>query len=581
MIYWRYITLFFLFTTKLSVAEVQVQLDRSEVYEGDLVELVVTYIGRDSVEPDLSVLDKDFTIVSTNTGSYVSIVNGARSDKNTWTLRLQPKRKGILDIPPIQLGTESTRLVQLKVTEIPAHIIQRQKEHVFVESRIETTEHPFYVQQQIPYTVWLYYDENVLKGELSATSPGDAVVEKLGKDKQYVTERNNRRYNVIERHYAISPQRSGQLIIPPAKFQGQLAAEQQRQQAHSRRDRFIDQFFSNDPFLQRQQRRRPGMRVQIASNEIVVDVQAKPKHVKNNWLPAESILITDSWAQSPPSLRVGEPVNRTITVEAKGVTAAQIPALAMPDVTGVKVYSEPEILESQTDGHKIYGVSKQTFSYIPKEQGVVMIPAIELHWWDTINNTATHTNVPEWQLHVRAGSGGLYDPPIEAQADQVEDNEVNVSIDQPGSIASSGKSQINNIIIFLIAVVVLLLAIVIIGWFRSKAKSVFSSVDIDSALTKLESACVANCAVDASKALLSLAALIWPDQPPVNLGAIGARMPKARQAISELDKALYMRNSESWSGEPLWLSVSDTVNNIDTKVEKSNQVLPDLYPKNI
>ena len=77
------------------------------------------------------------------------------------------------------------------------------------------------MQQQIPLTVRLYVDGSVQSGDLRSPSTPDAVIEQLGDEQRSSASVNGRDYTVIERHYAVSPEKSGTLQITSASFRGQ------------------------------------------------------------------------------------------------------------------------------------------------------------------------------------------------------------------------------------------------------------------------------------------------------------------------------------------------------------------------
>ena len=66
-------------------ADVQASLDRTTVRAGDTVTLTLEADGQNpGVSPDLSALEKDFTILGTSTSQQVQIINGRRSDRTQW-----------------------------------------------------------------------------------------------------------------------------------------------------------------------------------------------------------------------------------------------------------------------------------------------------------------------------------------------------------------------------------------------------------------------------------------------------------------------------------------------------------------
>jgi hypothetical protein len=81
-----------------------------------------------------------------------------------------------------------------------------------------------YVQSQIVFTLRLFI--GVSTGRATLTQPeitgGEAIVERLGEDSQYTTERAGRNFIVRERRYAIFPQQPGRLTIGPATFEAMV-----------------------------------------------------------------------------------------------------------------------------------------------------------------------------------------------------------------------------------------------------------------------------------------------------------------------------------------------------------------------
>ena len=73
-------------------------------------------------------------------------------------------------------------------------------------------------------------------------------------------------------------------------------------------------------------------------------IKVKPKPVAftgGHWLPARELLIAESWREPPPVFKVGEPVNRTVTIIADGLAAAVLPPTENIDIAGTKTYRKP------------------------------------------------------------------------------------------------------------------------------------------------------------------------------------------------------------------------------------------------
>ena len=68
----------------------------------------------------------------------------------------------------------------------------------------------------------LFFSADLTNGALEDPQLAGADVRRLGNEINYQAERGGRRYNVIERRYALTPQREGHLEIPPVAFQGDM-----------------------------------------------------------------------------------------------------------------------------------------------------------------------------------------------------------------------------------------------------------------------------------------------------------------------------------------------------------------------
>ena len=119
-------------------------------------------------QPDLSPLGKDFIVLGAGTRSETSIVDGNRVDHRHWTLRLKPRRPGALTVPAIAIGDEHTAALPIEVAAPSPQAAAELAKHVFLEVTSADASRPVYVQQQAPYTVRLYYDDTIQKGELAA-----------------------------------------------------------------------------------------------------------------------------------------------------------------------------------------------------------------------------------------------------------------------------------------------------------------------------------------------------------------------------------------------------------------------------
>lgn len=575
-----------------SLAAVRSRLDRSRVSEGGQVTLdIESDSAASGAEPDLSPLKKDFVVLGSATQSDTSIVNGTLSNRHRWSVRLQPRRAGVLPIPPIAIGDEHTAALQLDVAAPSPQATAETARHVFMEVQPLDAGRSVYVQQQVPYAVRLYFDDTVQKGELAAPSTPDAVVEQLGEEKHGTATRNGHSYNVIERTYAVSPEKSGTLRIPPMTFNGSQVVPQSPQAqgaAQDDADPGDDVFasmlrntpFANDPLFRRglaagmppAQETQP---ISVQSNEIVLDVKPRAAGARGDWLPAEAITLHDSWQDSPPQLKAGEPATRTITVEAKGLSASQIPPLSPTQPTNARLYLEAADNQSRTDGKTIIGISTQKLTYIPDAQGRLDVPAVQLAWWDVRADAAREATLPALALSVAPGVAGVASrTPSPGSAGQLASTTLapsaNVTRPAPSGTGAAWWRRLVEHRTGLAAAGLLVAAVgVALGDITRRSrrrragaadaganglKSTLAPAPRKSAgLRALQQACVADNPHAAASALHDLALAQWPDDPPLGLGALASRLERGAAEVRGLERCLYSAaGASSWKGAALW-----------------------------
>ncbi|HEC28588.1 MAG TPA: protein BatD [Gammaproteobacteria bacterium] len=599
-------------------AAVHATLNRDTVYAGGTLTLTIESDGQHSdQQPDLTPLGKNFDILGTSTRTQVSIINGRRSDKTLWQVQIQPRHTGQLRIPSIRVGGQQTKPLELKIIGTSQQTVNQANQHVFVKAEVKHTGKQTYVQQQIPYTVRLYYDGRMQEGELRAPKLQNAVVEQLGEDKSYSTVRNGKTYSVIERHYMISPEKSGSLHIPPATFSGRITVPQPRIQS-SRPRSLMEEFLGNDPFASDPFSRNSllndnffngtpfgnhGKAITARSQSVNMVIKARPASAGRNWLPAEAVTLGDSWTKNPPRFRAGEPVSRTITIQARGLSGSQIPELAIASPANARLYPETPHQESRTDGQILYGIRTQTLTYIPGAQGTLDVPAVTIKWWDTRRNITASTTLPARQFKVLPGAAGTASAaqtndhrPVAHQSAQTSTANKAVQTNAERVIPEALTRAIKANWIWLIASIGLLLTLLaVIKARRTKqrrqvdarntAKQTPQSTqhparpNQKSVLRALQKACMANDRQAAARALLDLGHAQWPDNPPRSLSALATRTETGQTLIRALDRSLYANDDTVWNGAAMWDRFSHGLQEKTEVKHKHDNDLAPLYPQ--
>ncbi len=593
-----------LLTTNLW-ADVRATLDRATITAGDTVTLTIEAEGQQSQgsRPDLSPLEKDFTVLGTSTSQQMQVINGRMSSSAQLHVELEPKHAGRIEIPALRVGGETTRPLTLTIADQPAAVGSQPGSPLYLETEVQPRDAPTFVQQQIQYTARLYYSLPLIDGSLGDPEPEHAVVERLGEGRRYQTTVNGQRYQVIERNYAIFPEQSGSCTIPPVTFTGRVATGAAPRSPFGRMDAMMEQFLGRDPFgnggFFGNSFGDPGKRVHAISDSVTVEVKPRPAAYSGaNWLPAEDLVLHDSWAEQPPEFRAGEPVTRTIGIDAKGLAASQLPGIPMAGIANVRVYPEQPVRESRSDGAVVYGHSEQSFAFVPTQTGRITLPEIRLSWWDVDAGKERVAELPPWNVEVLPGADGVQDtPPVQTPAPVAKPLVQPVTVQPVGhhnTPAADRSAGLGPVWPWLTGACGLLVLASLYLWRRSKRNPPLAAAPVavkpaaaapapapDPAAAKLalQQACDGNDARAAARALLEWAAAEWPDNPPRNLGAIASRLKSGATEIRRLDQSLYAPGGAVWDGAALGQTFRQGVEKKAAEPSSATGGLAPLYPE--
>jgi len=555
-------------------AAITAKVDRDTINEGETFTLSLSVSDSDGGQPDVTSLQKDFEVLGTEQRSEVQIINGSVEAHRSWSITLSPRHAGKLVIPPVTLGNDSS--AALAVTVLPATASSDSGEDqgdVFIEVNAKPDD--VYVQAQLLYTVRLYYAAPLRQGNLTEPTLDNAIVQKLGDDSKFETQRNGKPYQVIERRYAIFPQRSGALKIPAVVFDGEVS-DQSRRSGNP----FFDNFNAST------------RHVRLRSRELDMQVAAQPTTYQGaNWLPAQEITLEEKWSPENPQFRVGEPITRTVIVRAKGLSASQLPDLPQSDQAGLKVYPDQAQTYKSTSGDGLISEREQKTAMIPTQAGDLTLPAMHLDWWDTEAKRQRSAELPARTIHVLPGAGTATNPLSSKPSVVQQDNKEN-SADVPANksvVASEMKHNAHSINIWTAVAVFFALAwlsTLLLWWRISRSRRVHahtaSSDDLttQAAVKRIKQCCQQNDKQALKSALLDWARLRWPNEPPISLGALAKRVEDEQLStqILHLDQFLYEANAPDWRPDQLLLTFADYLKHSDhLSVHKKSVALEPLH----
>lgn len=551
-------------------AAVSAFVDRNPVALDESLTLTIESDGGGDA-PDFSLLQNDFDLLGQSSNTSLQIINGQVSRKQQWQVQLMAKHAGEIQIPAFAVGGEKSQPLLLNVTAGANPQQAQQSDDIFIE--VSAAPKNVYVQQQLLYTVKLYFSLSMADGNTLSepkVTGGDAIVVKLGDNRQYQTTVNGRRYGVMEQQYALYPQKSGALTIEPLVFEGNVVEQ----------GRSGGSFF--DPFNQ------TTRHVRLRSKAVKFEVQPMPASITAHWLPAHSVQLLEQWSEEPPKFVVGEPITRTLAVMADGLTAAQLPVVGHDLPAGLKSYPDQPQLKDTKDAKGVTGLRQEKIALIPTQPGTLTLPAIELTWWNTDKKQLEKARLPERTVTVAAGSG-IAAPQANSVTSQPQMADQTVSND---TSALADVAKLTNFTTtagwwpWLALVFGIAWLITLIAWWRRGAvvkpvttsKTAADQQRLQPLELRLRKACQQNDAIQSKAALLAWAKARWPQQPPVSLPSIANLCPTPlAEPITALDRALYAEGNAAWQGQQLW-QVFEQHKPVDDLAGKTNTAgLEPLY----
>ncbi len=521
--------------SEVLAAGVTAKLDRNTAVVGETVTLVLeTSDTNQSLDADFSVLQTDFDVLNRRSETQMAFVNGTQTASVRLVITLEPKHEGELVIPALKFPGASSNPLTLKVAAAPA-LAPGEAEPVFIEVTVQPEEGPYYVLSQISLTVRIFYQANLTEAAINPPSPAQASVRLLD-EVPYQSDRNGERYRVLERHYAIFPERSGTLTIPPMQLSGRLI------------ERPSDRLWQ--PTVR-------GRRVQVESKPLTLEINSKPaSYTGDFWLPARRVTISQQISDND-KLHVGEPVTRTVIVDAVGLEENMLEEPVWPEIPDARIYPDQPQGISRDDGEWVLGHKEFRYAIVPEQPGELVLPEIRLDWWDTVTHQQRTATLPGHTVRVLPSelnkSVGL-PPPTTAATDGVP----------VGAVAGTSTSE--GTFVWktgTVAFAVLWLVTLFLYLRRSASNSTPPGVNAAAStaekelLRHFQQACQKG---NATSARIDLAQWIRNFAPRNMCGSMrefGGSCGDAelQAAIAELDVSGFARDGAgAWKGEPLWIA---------------------------
>lgn len=531
-------------TTAFALTNVTASVDSNPVMSNESI--VLTVIADDSVDRDAldtSPLLTNFIVARTEVSSQTSIVNLSMSKTTQWQIVLMPRSTGNLTIPSLTIDGHQSQPINIKVIE-QGSTESTQQQDIFISTELSSND--IYVQQLVTLTIKLHIGVQLQRGSLSEPTLEGAVIEQVGKDIENDGIVNGKRYRIIERTYAITPEQSGEFTLVTPMFSGDVMVQSQR------RSGFLS-FGETKP-------------VNVLGEKLSLNVRpipdSFPVNANNPWLPSELLTLHQEWQPEPIEFKVGEPITRTILLTAEGLGKAQLPNIVMDAPAGLKIYPDQAELHSSVPNKRLISQKRQNFALVASQAGDYILPKITIAWWNTVTNKYQQAILPEQTITIKANPDAP--KPLITNAAQprlTQANDINTTqlapISQP-IIERTNNLQWLFLALWLLTCIAWALHIIMIKRSISTKSKTKATKKINDHYLALMAACKQN---NAEKALNLILPWLNNSSLKTNNNEIATLSEAIQelnneaftQAINDIQHHLFGKRTieSNWNGEPL------------------------------
>ncbi len=230
-------------------------------------------------------------------------------------------------------------------------------------------------------------------------------------------------------------------------------------------------------------------------------------------------------------------------------------------MSGLRRYPEQPQTRNQADERGLLGSREESVALVPTRSGEIVLPAIEVPWWNTRTDSLEYARLPERRLQV------AINPQLQAEA-------------MPGGAATEGAPVSQRLWPWQLSTgfFALTTALGFGLWWRARKQPAIAATASTgpsprTLLDDLKRACQANDSQATRQALDA-----WARQQPETLADMAARYAPLSEALDGLNGALYSESGQNWQGEALWKAVR-SLPPLSAEPVTTENSLPPLYPR--
>lgn len=166
---------------------------------------------------------------------------------------------------------------------------------------------------------------------------------------------NNKKYATLSFYYVVFPYKTGQLTIPALQINAEIPPEGDFK----------------------------GVPTTIRTKEQSIKINSIPNSKEDKvWTVAENIRVREKWSKPLKDIKVGDVLERTITIDANGTLPTFIQPITINEIESCSIYPKEPELQDKRDNTNVHGLRIEHYSYLFEKEGEILIPEQEVLWWN-------------------------------------------------------------------------------------------------------------------------------------------------------------------------------------------------------
>ncbi len=374
------------------------RVDRNVIPVGESLTLTLTFEGlRPTAAPQLPVLQNVAAAGGVSEGTEFNIVNGQQSSRFTYAYTLVAQQPGDTTIPPMQVQAGGRTLVSqaiaLKVVPAAAAAVAQANaisNLAFIRLVVPKTN--LYVGEPVPVEIHLYWQaaQDIRMPQL----PGEGFsIGQIPKPAQTRTQIGNAIYNLAVFKLAVTPVRSGNLVLGPVE--SPLTVLVPVNNPRRSRDPF-DAFFGGG----QQYQPRP-----TTLNSDVIPIRVLPLPTQgvpegfNGAIGSYTLTVN----AGPTNVAVGDPITVRMQISGRG----QIDSLLFPAQSDWREFTTYPATSKSEPGDELGLAGTRSFEQviIPQNHEIKFLPPVKFGFFDPEQRSYRTLTGPAIPLTVRPSSG--------------------------------------------------------------------------------------------------------------------------------------------------------------------------------